>query len=151
MPAQTAPYGATLEQCRGHRRRRNTGSDERRPPTLTLDDGTTVTGGGSGTLTINFASTLDVEAGPAGNGLAHGATIDGVLVTDNGAIDIGDVTSGAILTLDDATTITGGGSGTLTIDAADTLDIEAGPHGPSTAPRWTAFWWAKRLAARWSA
>ena len=52
------------------------------------------------------------------------------MVTDNGALDIGDVTSGAILTLDDGTTVTGDGSGTLTINAGDTLDIEAGTNGP---------------------
>ena len=39
-----------------------------------------------------------------------GATLDGVHVTDNGAFDIGDVASGAILTLDDGTTITGNGT-----------------------------------------
>ena len=48
------------------------------------------------------------------------------MVTDNGAIDIGDGGSGAILVLDDGTTITGDGTGTLTISADDTLDVEHG-------------------------
>jgi hypothetical protein len=90
---------------------------------LALDDGTTITGG---SLTIDFASadyhgTVDVEAGP--NGPVYGATLDGVSVTDSGALDIGDVTSGAILTLDDGTTVTGGGTGTLTIGSSGTLEI----------------------------
>ena len=67
---------------------------------------------GTGTLSINANNTLDVEHG--GNDGNGGATLDGVNVTDNGAIDIGDVISGAILTLDDGTTITGNGTGTLT-------------------------------------
>jgi len=100
---------------------------------LTLDDGTTVTGGGTGTLTINAHNTLDIEAGPNASGLVNGGTLDGVAVTDNGALDIGDVTSGAILTLDDGTTVTGGGTGTLTINAHNTLDIEMGPSGPGGA------------------
>ena len=91
---------------------------------LTLDDGTTITGNGTGTLTINANSTLDIEHG--GNDGNGGATLDGVNVTDNGAIDIGDVNSGAILTLDDGTTITGNGTGTLTVNADSTLDIEHG-------------------------
>ena len=91
---------------------------------LTLDDGTTITGNGTGTLSINANNTLDVEHG--GNEGSGGATLDGVHVTDNGAIDIGDVNSGAILTLDDATTITGNGTGTLTVNANSTLDIEHG-------------------------
>ena len=91
---------------------------------LTLDDGTTVTGGGTGTLTINSANTLDIEAGA--NGLVHGATLDGVNVTDHGALDLGDVTSGAFLSLDDGTTVSGGGTGTLTIGSGDTLEIDQG-------------------------
>ena len=50
-------------------------------------------------------------------------------VTDNGAIDIGDDATGAVLTLDDGTTVTGDGSGTLTIAAGNTLDVENGPNG----------------------
>ena len=46
-----------------------------------------MTGSGTGTLTINANNTLDVENGPNGGG----ATLDGVKVTDNGALDIGDV------------------------------------------------------------
>ncbi len=91
---------------------------------LTLDDGTTITGHGTGTLTINAYNTLDVEHGS--NFDSGGATLDGMNVTDNGALDIGDVTSGAILTLDDGTTITGHGTGNLTINAYNTLDVEHG-------------------------
>ena len=57
-------------------------------PTLTLDDGTTITGGGTGTLTINSNNTLDIEGRPE-HWRAGTATLDGVAVTDNGAIDIG--------------------------------------------------------------
>jgi hypothetical protein len=96
---------------------------------LTLDDGTTVTGGGTGMLTINAGNTLDIEAGA--NGPNHGATLDGVAVTDNGALDIGEVASGALLTLDDGTTITGHGIGTLTIIAGNALEVETGTSGPS--------------------
>ena len=40
-------------------------------------------------MTINANNTLDVEHGGSdGNG---GATLDGVQVTDNGALDVGDV------------------------------------------------------------
>ena len=45
-------------------------------------------------------------------------------MTDNGALDVGDAGSGAILTLDDCTTISG--SGTLTINACNTLDVDGG-------------------------
>ena len=90
---------------------------------LSLDDGTTIAGNGTGTLTINANSTLDVEHG-SGSGPNHGATLDGVHVTDNGALDVGDMASGAILTLDDGSTI--GGCGTMTINANSTLDVNGG-------------------------
>ena len=96
---------------------------------LTLDDGTTVTGHGTGTLTINAYNTVDVEHGS--NDGSGGATLDGVNVTDNGAIDIGDAGCGAILTLDDGTTVTGHGTGTLTINAHNTLDVEHGGNDGS--------------------
>jgi fibronectin-binding autotransporter adhesin len=86
--------------------------------TLTLDDGTAITGGGIGTLTVTSGSTLSIESG--------GATLDGVSVTDSGAITVGDVDSGATLTLDDGTTISGGGVGTLTVASGSTLVIESG-------------------------
>jgi len=62
---------------------------------LTLDNGSTIAGNGTGTLTINANNTLDVEHG--GNEGRGGATLDGVHVTDNGALDIGDAGCGAIL------------------------------------------------------
>ena len=79
--------------------------------TLLLDDDTTVYGSGAfgATLTIGSAGELDVETGSGGSG--YGATLDGVNVIDNGAIDVDLMASGAILTLDDATTVTGGGRG----------------------------------------
>jgi len=95
---------------------------------LTLDDGATITGGGTAALLINARSTLDVENGPNGGG----ATLDDVHVTDNGALDIGDVACGAVLTLEDDATITGGGIGTLTIHAYNTLDVETGINGGAT-------------------
>ena len=51
---------------------------------LTLDDGTTIIGGGTGTLTISPTGTLDIEYGSNG----RGATLDGVIVIDNGAIEV---------------------------------------------------------------
>ena len=94
---------------------------------LTLDDGTKITGTATGTLTIAAGDTVDVEHGSSE--LNHGAVFDGLTVNDNGgALDIGDVNSGAILTLEDGTTITGGGTGTLTINANNTLDVEKGAN-----------------------
>ena len=98
--------------------------------TLLVDDGTTITGGDSGTLVIGSKGTLDVEKGATGPD--YGATLDGVLVTDNGAIDIATTTpaSAATLLVDDGTTITGGDSGTLVIGSKGTLDVEKGATGP---------------------
>ena len=90
-------------------------------PTVKLEGGADITGGGIGTLKIDAGSTLDVEQG---TGSSHGATLDGLNVADNGALDVGDVSSGANLTLDDGTSITG--SGTLTIHAGSTLDVDGG-------------------------
>ena len=77
---------------------------------LTLDDGTTVSGG---KLTIGSAGVLDIEVGPQGQGGANGpgnpdATLDGVKLINSGTIDVDPAASGAILMLDDGTTITGG-------------------------------------------
>ena len=90
--------------------------------TLLLDGGTVIDGSGSGTLAIGAGSTLDVEG-------ASGATLDGVVVTDGGAIDISTATPAAASTLllDDGTAISGGGTGTLTIGVDGTLDVERGP------------------------
>jgi hypothetical protein len=88
--------------------------------TLLLDDNATITG--SGTLTINGLGTLDVETGADGSG--YGATLDGVYVVDTGSIEVGQTSTGAMLTLEDGTTISG--DGTLTINAGSTLDIAKG-------------------------
>ena len=85
-------------------------------------------GGGSAALTIHAGSTLDVENGPNGGG----ATLDDVHITNCGAFDIGDVASGAILTLQDDATITGGGIGTMTIHANSTVDVETSTNGGAT-------------------
>ena len=45
-------------------------------------------------------------------------------MTDNGALDVGDVASGAILMLDDGTTVSGNGA--MTINAHSTLDVDGG-------------------------
>ena len=91
---------------------------------LILDDSTTVTGDDAGTMMINAHNTVDVEHGS--NFDSGGATLDGVNVTDNGALDIGDLLSdsGAILILDGGTTVNG--SGTLTINAGNTLEVDSG-------------------------
>ena len=87
--------------------------------TLILDDNSTITGG---TLTIGSSGLFDVEHGA--NGPNHGATLDGVSVTGDGALDVGNVSSGAILTLDGGTTVLV--SGTLTINAGSTFDVDGG-------------------------
>src|ERR1700722_3906671 len=84
--------------------------DTARGAILTLQDDATITGGGTGTMTIHANNTVDVETSTNG-----GATLDGVQVTDNGAFDIGDVAPCAILTLDDGTTV--GGCGAMTVNA----------------------------------
>ena len=101
--------------------------DESQSPTvLTLDHGTTIAGGGNGTLTIGTAGVVDMTSS---HGDAQAATFDGVAVTDDGAIHIDGGASGAILTLDDDTAISGDGSGTLIITARGELDIETGNDG----------------------
>jgi FecR protein len=91
--------------------------------TLTLDDGSAITGG---RLTIAGGSTLDVES-------TGGATLDGVTVTGSNAvigppaaaaslIEIGASTPGSILMLDDATSIK---NGNLTIAGGSKLDVES--------------------------
>ncbi len=87
------------------------------PTTLVLSNGSALNSGS--TLTIDPASVLVVEAHP-GSG---SNTLDGVSVTNNGGIDVDPTTSGAVLTLDDGTTITGG---TLQIGGEGALDVSFG-------------------------
>jgi Bacterial Ig-like domain len=89
--------------------------------TLTLDDGVIITGGGK--LTVDRGATLDVEKG-RGTGPDFGAVLDGLDVIDNGAIDVGDEHTGAVLTISDGTDITGGGAGKLTVHNGSTLDVQ---------------------------
>src|SRR5208283_5761749 len=93
--------------------------------TLLIDDGTTITGADAGTLTTGVKGTLDVEKGSASIA-GPDATLHGVLVTDNGAIDIATTTpaNAATLLIDDGTTITGADAGTLTTGVKSTLDVE---------------------------
>ena len=51
-------------------------------PTFLLEDGATISGG---FLTITSGSTLDVERGTSG----PGAVLDGVLITNNGVVEVG--------------------------------------------------------------
>ena len=68
-------------------------------------------------------STLDVERG--GGSSSHGATLNRInVIIDQGALDIGDVNSGAILTLEDSTNFIGFGS--MAIKAGSTLDAVSG-------------------------
>ena len=96
-------------------------------PTVTLDDGTAVVIGS--TLTIGSGDTLDVERGS--DSPSHGATLDGAIVIDHGGVDIGDAHTGAILTVEDGTTISGGNGGTVMINAGSTLDVERGTGSSS--------------------
>ena len=83
------------------------------PATLLIDGGTSVTGGD---LTFGGSTdVLDVEP--------TGATLDDVLVTGGGTINVGTLAA-ATLTLDGGTSITGG---TLNLDNGSTLDVEDGP------------------------
>jgi hypothetical protein len=82
---------------------------------LTLDHGTTVTGGA---LLIAGGSALDVES-------SGGATLDGVAVSSAGAagmIEVGAMAGNATLLLDHGTSIT---AGTLQIASFSTLDVES--------------------------
>ena len=94
---------------------------------LTLEGGTTVSGG---QLWVEYSGELDIET--------SGATLDGVTVTNDNAIDVGDITSGAILTLEGGTTVSGGtlwigGGDTLTLNGAtisgDTIEIYTSASG----------------------
>ncbi len=88
---------------------------------LLVDDGTSITGGA---MTIGTAGEFDVEHNDTSD---PDATLDDVIVTDNNAgdgsydgIEISDATSGAILTLDDGTVISGG---TMAIEFGGVLAI----------------------------
>ena len=107
--------------------------DDRRPArSLTLDDGTTITGGGTGTLTID-ASNGSSTSSTAPTTAAAAPRWTACMVTDNGAIASATSTPAPSCTLDDGTTITGGGTGTLTINAGNTLDVE---HGGNRLQPW---------------
>jgi hypothetical protein len=98
--------------------------------TLYLTDNTVISGG---VLTIGDndggVGTVDVETGPAGSG----ATLDGLpSVNDYGALDVGDQSSSAALTLEDGTAVYGYGVGTMAIGDNATLDVEAGSSGPGS-------------------
>src|SRR5579862_7230017 len=75
-------------------------------------DGVTVT---SGALVTDTGGTIETGA--------TGATLHDVNVIDDSAIV---VASGTTLTLEDGTTIVGGGTGTLTVDSGSTLAIDSG-------------------------
>ena len=124
------PYGATLDGVAVTNVAAGDGLEvgTTSTATLTLVDGTTVTGG---YLTIGGASTfgtVDVEKG--GNAVGpYGATLDDVTVTNAAAgdgINIG-TSSTATLLVDDGTAISGG---TLTVGTTGTLDVEKGTSGP---------------------
>ncbi len=81
--------------------------------TLTLVDGTTISGGG---LTIGGGSTLNIAYGS--NDL--GATLDDVSVSNSGTIQIGTLAGDLTLKLEDGTTISGG---TISVGAYSTLAL----------------------------
>ncbi len=84
--------------------------------TLTLDDAASVTGG-----KLVFAGSSDKVAIGAG-----GATLDGVVVSGGGEIDVGSTTvTGVTLNLDDGTTINGGtiaDTGTLSVTGSSEIE-----------------------------
>ena len=83
--------------------------------TLLLENATTISGGG--TLSIGGTGILDVEGS---------ATLDGLTVNvcSGGIIEVGETTSGSILTLDGGTSVSG--CGAMTIKANGTLDVDGG-------------------------
>src|SRR5262249_35245366 len=97
---------------------------------LTLDGNTQIIGGGSGTITIAASGELVITSGGNVDGVTSGtgATLDGVKLTNlnatttDGSAGI-EVSGGATLTLDDATTIT---SGTLAVESTAQLLIATG-------------------------
>jgi hypothetical protein len=107
--------------------------------TLVMEDGTTIVGG---QLTINGNGTLDVEHGD-NHGGPYEAVLDGVAVTNEGAIDVGQ-SSTATLLMDHGTAITnenptelvlGTGSsidGDVTVGASGKLDVDGGTFGGAT-------------------
>ncbi|MEI9926186.1 MAG: FecR domain-containing protein [Bradyrhizobium sp.] len=86
------------------------------PAMLTLQGGTSITGG---TLANGIVGTVDVES-------VSGATLDDVTVIGGGTIEVGETTSGAILTLTDGTTVT---PSTLDIATGGEVHIQAGANG----------------------
>ena len=96
--------------------------------TLTLNDGTQINGGGTGTLAVESTGQLEITVGDGADGAtAGGATLDGVIVTDNATgsdSSAGIDMSGAVLTLDGGTQINGGGTGTLTIESASGSQLQ---------------------------
>ena len=87
--------------------------------TLTLTDGTTVSGG---TLSTGVFGAVDIELGLSGI-TNPDATLDGVTVYNSGNIGVGASTTATLL-LDDGTTVYGG---TLSTGHYGTIDIELGP------------------------
>ena len=100
------------------------------PTTLTLTDGTSITGGA---LTIGSSGIVDVEAGSQGqgdlNGQSYDALLDNVAVTGGGTIEVNVTSDGdAVLTLADGTAVTGdtlhiGDSGEVYVQSGDNGDV----------------------------
>ena len=92
-------------------------------PILTLDDGTSISGG---YITLTSVGALVVQAGTSGP--ISGATLDDVIVDDDGmgsGANAGIYVASGILTLTDGTRILGGGLGIDTYDG--TLTGDDGP------------------------
>jgi hypothetical protein len=88
--------------------------------TLTLDDVTF-----AGTLTSTGASTLQVDSN---NTLwLNGATIEGGTITNNGTVEVT-----ADSTIDNGATVSGGGSGNITVEYGETLTLGNGAHDSVT-------------------
>ena len=91
---------------------------------LTLQDSTSISGGGSGTLAVEFGAQLFITT-------PSGVTLNGIIIDDDGtgsgagAGGAGIYVSGAVLTLKGGTQIEGGAaaSGTLQIDSTGELKV----------------------------
>jgi fibronectin-binding autotransporter adhesin len=77
----------------------------------------------NGDLTVEACKTLDILTDESG-----GSSLNGVTVTVDGALNIGDAENHSLVALGDGTTIIGSDTGTLTIAAGSALDVAAGAN-----------------------
>ena len=118
----TSGAGATLDGVAvGNGGTVQVGDSVAEDPTLTLEDGTSVSGGA---LSIVSGSTLQIEYGTHG----PGATLDGVTIDNSGVVHIED---GATLSLADTVTLQDGGAVVLLSSGDPTMIVGPSPDSGS--------------------